>query len=632
MSLSAFTARNWSDYGQEPDYPEVTAANFNRIETGIQSVTAEVLALEAALPTTYQPISAELTALVAASTAVGYAKRTGPQVWGIVTSIPQSDVASASGWITTALSGKAPSIHTHAQSDVTGLTAALATIPLASATTPLVNGTAAIGSLTTRYALADHVHPTDTSRLAATAQAVDSAKLGGQLPSYYAMASAIPAASSTIPAALGTATVGVGTTWARADHVHAMPTAAQVGAVPTSRQVIAGSGLSGGGALSGDVTLSMPSLLTAGSAGGGASVPVLTWDAYGRLTGVSTAAITPAGIGAATAASLANYLPLAGGTMSGTLTIGGSGLSLRGVGVGQRYLVDSAGGIYLAVCGSANAGKSVYLETYDTDVRHRKNGVDYTIWTSGNLTGDQSAHYHSSDRAWANITDVPVGVRAPWEYFQPKEDQRLRTTDSPSFSNITATGLAKVAALELSYGGSSTGTPRVTYDGMNLSFYFNDVGTIPLYIDKSTLQAVAYKLRALNVVSDLIPYTGYLNVGVPSNPWNGVFSKKICLSAEVFSSNVDAQKGINNSFFEMLPSDRVTEVAIMPDSSTDYPAGTLLVIKGRNTGTPMLTQIKDVNRNIKAKDGSILALANTLYGLVGTKMFVRTNSLEWQEI
>jgi hypothetical protein len=37
-------------------------------------------------------------------------------------------------------------------------------------------------------------------------------------------------ASTTTPAALGTAAVGTGTTFARADHVHAMPTAANVGA------------------------------------------------------------------------------------------------------------------------------------------------------------------------------------------------------------------------------------------------------------------------------------------------------------------------------------------------------------------------------------------------------------------
>lgn len=43
--------------------------------------------------------------------------------------------------------------------------------------------------------------------------------------------SAIPQASTTTPAALGTAAVGTGTTWARADHVHAMPSASDVGAL-----------------------------------------------------------------------------------------------------------------------------------------------------------------------------------------------------------------------------------------------------------------------------------------------------------------------------------------------------------------------------------------------------------------
>lgn len=54
--------------------------------------------------------------------------------------------------------------------------------------------------------------------------------------SVYALASSVPVASSTTPAALGTAAVGTGTTWARADHVHAMPTAAQVGALGLTAQ------------------------------------------------------------------------------------------------------------------------------------------------------------------------------------------------------------------------------------------------------------------------------------------------------------------------------------------------------------------------------------------------------------
>lgn len=48
------------------------------------------------------------------------------------------------------------------------------------------------------------------------------------------LTNAIPQASATTPAALGTAAAGTGTTWARADHVHAMPSASDVGAVSTA--------------------------------------------------------------------------------------------------------------------------------------------------------------------------------------------------------------------------------------------------------------------------------------------------------------------------------------------------------------------------------------------------------------
>ena len=84
-------------------------------------------------------------------------------------------------------------------------------IPAASSTPPLMDGTAAAGTGTT-FARGDHVHPTDTSRYAASN------------PSGYQTAAqvtaALPVASSTTPVMDGTAAVGTGTTWARADHVH----------------------------------------------------------------------------------------------------------------------------------------------------------------------------------------------------------------------------------------------------------------------------------------------------------------------------------------------------------------------------------------------------------------------------
>jgi Collagen triple helix repeat (20 copies) len=91
-----------------------------------------------------------------------------------------------------------------------------ANVPVASSTTPSMDGTAAIGTGTT-WARADHVHPSDTSRYAASN------------PSGYQTAAQVtavlPVASTTIPLMDGTAAVGTGTTWARADHVHPAGTA-----------------------------------------------------------------------------------------------------------------------------------------------------------------------------------------------------------------------------------------------------------------------------------------------------------------------------------------------------------------------------------------------------------------------
>jgi hypothetical protein len=71
--------------------------------------------------------------------------------------------------------------------------------------------------------------------------------------------------------------------------------------------VVAGTGLSGGGVLSGSVTLSLPNTGTAGTYGSATQVPQFTTDAQGRVTGVTLVTIT----GTAPSGS-------AGGDLSGT--------------------------------------------------------------------------------------------------------------------------------------------------------------------------------------------------------------------------------------------------------------------------------------------------------------------------
>jgi hypothetical protein len=107
-----------------------------------------------------------------------------------------------------------------------------------SAATISMDGSQAAG-VSTLWARADHVHPTDTSRAplaSPTFTGTPAAPTAAQNTSTTQLATTafvLGQASSTTPNALGSAAVGTGTTFARADHVHAMPTLSQLGA-PTA--------------------------------------------------------------------------------------------------------------------------------------------------------------------------------------------------------------------------------------------------------------------------------------------------------------------------------------------------------------------------------------------------------------
>jgi hypothetical protein len=90
-----------------------------------------------------------------------------------------------------------------------------------SSTTPSMNGTAAVGTSTT-VARADHVHASDTSK-ASLSGATFTGSVSGTTFSGTSFNS-ITALSSTTPVMNGTAAVGTSTTVARADHVHASDT------------------------------------------------------------------------------------------------------------------------------------------------------------------------------------------------------------------------------------------------------------------------------------------------------------------------------------------------------------------------------------------------------------------------
>jgi len=93
--------------------------------------------------------------------------------------------------------------------------------------------------------------------------------------------------------------------------------------VPTTRQVLAGTGLTGGGALSADVTLSLESIGTALSSYGSATETVtLSIDVYGRVTALAKQDIQLASTAAVTGldTALGQKANLSGATFTGAVT------------------------------------------------------------------------------------------------------------------------------------------------------------------------------------------------------------------------------------------------------------------------------------------------------------------------
>ena len=144
--------------------------------------------------------------------------------------------------------------------------------------TPQALGVAGAGTAI-ELARGDHVHAmpsagdvgavgTATSITAGTALAG-----GGDLSTSRTLDVVL---SDGTPSALGAAAAGAGTVPSRSDHVHAMPSAADVGAVGTATSITAGTALAGGGDLSAsrtlDVVLSDATPAALGTAAAGTAV------------------------------------------------------------------------------------------------------------------------------------------------------------------------------------------------------------------------------------------------------------------------------------------------------------------------------------------------------------------------
>ena len=195
--------------------------------------------------------------------------------------------------------------------DAKGRVISLSSVPISSSSGGTVTSVTAGsglsgGTITTSGTIAIAAVTTAQSNIGSATQIpVLSINDKGQVTSLSSVAVAttqtISLASSAPAALAASAVVGVGTTAARADHQHVFPTAAQVGAL--------GATAAAGRDLTGNYPSPTLTAITTAqlSVGSSSAVPVISIDAKGRVTALTTQAV--AGFSTVAGGDLAGYYP-----------------------------------------------------------------------------------------------------------------------------------------------------------------------------------------------------------------------------------------------------------------------------------------------------------------------------------